>query len=74
MLTDRQLEILSLCASGLSQQEVGNELYIGSEAVRKQIAASRRKLNARNTPHLVALAVEQGLLKRKLGTQTFSPA
>lgn len=60
--TDRQLEILELVAEGLANGEIARRLHITERTVKFHLAGLRRKLNARDKAHLVALSFRCGLL------------
>ena len=61
-LAPRERETLSLIAAGLSQAEIAERLGLGEETIRTHAERAKRKLNARNRAHAVALAVDQGLI------------
>lgn len=52
----RQLQVLQLVASGLSNKEIAREAGISHETVKKHTAAIRRQLNLRNSRELLAYA------------------
>ena len=62
MLTDRQLDVLGLLARGLSSQRVGDLLGISRVTVNKHSGEIRRRLEARNTAHAVAIALHHKLI------------
>ena len=57
-LTPRELEALCLAAEGLNSKESGARMRISEATVRGHLAATARKLRARNTTHAVAMAIE----------------
>jgi DNA-binding CsgD family transcriptional regulator len=61
-LSPREREVLSLVAAGADLQQVADELTISLATVRTHLGNVHRKLGARNRPHAVALAMQQGLL------------
>jgi DNA-binding NarL/FixJ family response regulator len=56
-LTARQREVLNLAAQGLSNREIGTDLELSPQTVRRHLQAIRVKLSARNTAHAVAIAL-----------------
>lgn len=54
-LTDRELEILSLFASGLKPKDIGTRLYLSSSAVRNHLSTIYRKLGVTNQAQLLQL-------------------
>lgn len=62
MMTPRELEVLRLLAEGLSAKEVALRLDITSRTVESHIDKLRLKTRARNRTHLVAQAIQLGLL------------
>lgn len=47
-LTDRELEVLALLGRGLTNQEIGRELFLGVETVRTYVRSILRKLGVAN--------------------------
>jgi LuxR family transcriptional regulator, transcriptional regulator of spore coat protein len=62
LLTVREKQVLELIAQGLSAKEVAQEIDIAPRTVERHIENIRLKLRARNRTHMVALALEIGLL------------
>lgn len=62
-LTPRELEILKLCAAGMSNKEIGDKLCISSKTVDTHRAHILQKLKLRNTAELVIYAVKNNLIK-----------
>jgi DNA-binding CsgD family transcriptional regulator len=61
-LSPRELEVLTWVAGGYDLQRIAEELTISPTTVRTHVRNALRKLNARNRPHGVALAMHLGLV------------
>ena len=64
-LTDREREVLTLIASGLSNTEIANELHVSPGTVMTHISRLLAKLAARDRAQLVIAAYESGLVRPK---------
>lgn len=62
-LTDREREILVLVARGLTNDEIGGELFISPATVKTHLARIMAKLDAHDRAQLVVRAYEGGLVK-----------
>jgi len=60
-LTERELEVFRLIARGLSNNEIGRELYISDTTVKTHITHILMKLSLRDRVQAVVLAYETGL-------------
>jgi two-component system nitrate/nitrite response regulator NarL len=61
-LTDREQEVLSLLAQGLSTQELAQSLSISPATVRNHVQSILHKLNVHSRLEAVAYAFEHGLV------------
>lgn len=61
-LSRRQLDVLTRIAEGMTELEIGAELYLTRDTVATHAARLYRALGARNRAHAVALAYRHGLL------------
>lgn len=61
-LTERELEILSRVAQGLSNDEIARQLFISPATAKTHVSRVMMKLQARDRAQLVVLAYESGLV------------
>lgn len=61
-LTPREHEVLLAVARGLSNAEIGRELFVTEQTVKTHVAAVLRKLGRRDRIQLVIAAYESGLV------------
>ncbi|HEY3388279.1 MAG TPA: response regulator transcription factor [Prolixibacteraceae bacterium] len=61
-LSEREIEILLLICSGLSNQEIGDQLFISKRTVEKHRANILDKTNCKNTAGLVMYAIKNQLI------------
>jgi DNA-binding NarL/FixJ family response regulator len=61
-LTEREREILRLLASGETDHDIADQLYISVRTVRSHLERIRDKTGRRRRPDLTRLAIEQGLM------------
>ena len=62
-LTERELDVFRLIARGLSNAEIGQELYISDTTVKTHITHILQKLDLRDRVRAVVLAHETGLFE-----------
>ncbi len=62
-LTDRENVVLRLLAQGLSNKEIGAQLYISRGTVKKHVENILAKLSARDRTDAVAIAMRLGLVE-----------
>ncbi|MFC4058567.1 response regulator [Planomonospora corallina] len=61
-LTDREREVLSLVAAGMSNEEIADHLTISHATVKTHVSRTMGKLGARDRAQLVVHAYESGLV------------
>jgi DNA-binding NarL/FixJ family response regulator len=61
-LTGREREVLTLVASGLSNQEIAEELVLSPLTAKTHVSRVMAKLEARDRAQLVIAAYEAGLV------------
>ncbi|GAA1860137.1 response regulator [Brevibacterium marinum] len=62
LLTDRELEVLHLVATGLSNGEIAGKLFVGEATVKTHVSNLLTKLDIRDRIHAVIFAYENGIV------------
>jgi DNA-binding NarL/FixJ family response regulator len=60
-LTDRERDVVRLVGEGLSNQEIGAQLYVGEATVKTHLASAQRKLGVEGRVRLAVFASKAGL-------------
>jgi DNA-binding NarL/FixJ family response regulator len=63
VLTHREREVLALVAGGLTNDEIGQRLYLSPATARTHVSRIMTKLAARDRTQLAVLAYETGLVR-----------
>jgi len=63
VLTDREREVLTLVGQGLTNEEIGRELFLSPLTAKTHVSRIMSKLLARDRVQLVVVAYETGLVK-----------
>ena len=63
VLNDREREVLSWTAQGKTAGEIGSILNISARTIEWHIQKARRKINAVNVVHAIALAIKAGVIE-----------
>ena len=63
VLTERERDVLTLVAKGLSNAEIATRLYISPATVKTHVARTLTKLDARDRAQLIVIAYESGLVR-----------
>jgi two-component system NarL family response regulator len=62
-LTDREIKILELVAEGLSNAEIGEQLFLGEQTIKKHLHHVLQKLHLNNRVQAAVYAIRQGLIE-----------
>ncbi|HYN92919.1 MAG TPA: response regulator transcription factor [Pilimelia sp.] len=62
-LTEREVEVLTLVAKGLSNAEIAERLYVSPATAKTHVARLLMKLDARDRAQLIIIAYETGLTR-----------
>ena len=63
-LTEREVDVLGLVATGLSNAEIGERLHLSPETVKTHLSRVLAKLHARDRTQAVIVAYESGFMGR----------
>ncbi|WP_370934208.1 response regulator [Amycolatopsis sp. cg13] len=72
LLTEREREVVTLVAKGLSNTEIGERMVISPATAKTHVSRSMSKVGARDRAQLVVFAFESGLVRP--GWKSVSPA
>lgn len=65
-LTPREIKVLQYLSEGQYVSEISSRLQITEKTVERDKTGLMKKLNARNTGHLIRLAIEKGFITEKI--------
>jgi DNA-binding NarL/FixJ family response regulator len=65
VLTQREREVLALVGQGLSNEDIGAELFLSPATARTHVSHAMLKLGARDRAQLVVIAYQTGLVSRR---------
>jgi len=65
VLTQREREVLALVGQGLSNDEIGAQLFLSPATARTHVSHAMAKLGARDRAQLVVIAYQTGLVSRQ---------
>jgi DNA-binding NarL/FixJ family response regulator len=65
VLTQRERQILALVGQGLSNDEIGAQLFLSPATARTHVSHAMAKLGARDRAQLVVIAYQTGLVSRR---------
>ncbi|HQV58873.1 MAG TPA: response regulator transcription factor, partial [Ilumatobacteraceae bacterium] len=66
-LTERESQVLVLCAEGMTNREIADALYIGLETVKSHLRNVFKRLGLRNRTQAAAYADPLGQFRRSTG-------
>jgi DNA-binding NarL/FixJ family response regulator len=65
VLTQRERQVLALVGQGLSNDEIGAQLFLSPATARTHVSHAMAKLGARDRAQLVVIAYQTGLVSRR---------
>ncbi|MET0417084.1 MAG: response regulator transcription factor [Actinoplanes sp.] len=65
-LTEREVEVLTLVARGLSNAEIAQQLFVSPATAKTHVARLLMKLDARDRAQLIVVAYESGLIEPRV--------
>ena len=65
VLTQRERQVLALVGQGLSNAEIGGQLFLSPATARTHVSHAMAKLGARDRAQLVVVAYQTGLVSRR---------
>lgn len=65
VLTQRERQVLALVGVGLSNDEIGTQLFLSPATARTHVSHAMAKLGARDRAQLVVIAYQTGLVSRR---------
>ena len=71
-LSERELDVLGALASGLSNQQIAQKLFVSEQTVKFHLSNIYRKLGARNRTEAVRIAVASGFVENPIFGQLLS--
>lgn len=63
LLSERELEVLRFLASGFTNKEIAQQLFLSTDTVKTHLSNIYRKLGVSDRAHAVAVALRRGLLE-----------
>jgi DNA-binding NarL/FixJ family response regulator len=63
LLRERELEVLRLLASGFTNKEIAEQLFLSPDTVKTHLSNAYRKLGVSDRAHAVAVALRKGLFE-----------
>jgi DNA-binding NarL/FixJ family response regulator len=65
LLTNREREVMTLVAGGLSNDQIGERLFVSTATAKTHVNRAMTKLGARDRAQLVVFAYESGLVRAR---------
>lgn len=62
-LTEREVQCVIGASKGMTNSEIGQQLFVGEQTVKTHMRSLFKKLGARDRAHAVALAFQVGVLR-----------